>query len=56
MYSDVYVVYLGTSNAPLCVTDPQQFHLYYVYFYNDIFSITGVLCIPCRQKGLVKRD
>lgn len=37
MYSDMHLVYLGTSNALLCITDPELFHLYYAYLYNDTF-------------------
>lgn len=50
-YSDVHLVYLGTSNALLCITDPELFHLYYVYLCNDTFLSQGYYVSTTDRKG-----
>lgn len=54
MYSDVHIVYLGTSNAPLCITDPELFHLCCVFLYNDIFLSQDYYVSPTDRKGAGK--
>jgi len=51
MYTDVRIVYLGTSNALLYITDPELFHLYYVYLYNDTFLSQEYYVSPTDRKG-----
>lgn len=51
MYSDMHLVYLGTSNALLCITDPELFHLYYVYLYNDTFLSQEYYVSTTDRKG-----
>lgn len=50
----MHIVYLGTSNALLCITGPELCNLYCVYLYNDTVISQEFYDPPTDGKGAGK--